>query len=389
VSRQEQHAPGELGNLPADAGPPALDGDRPDGRPPRRRRPLAVAAAVVVAVAVVSTGAWAVLADRSRGGTEAAVQPPATAPVERTTLVDRERYDGTLGYDDPRTLAAGAGGTLTALRDEGATVGRGQTLLRVDQRAVTVLYGAVPLYRTLEQGVTDGTDVRQLEENLDALGYGDGMSVDSTFTAATAEAVRDWQEARGHDRTGRVDAGQAVFLPGRVRVGEHTATVGARVQPATPVMEVSSTTRVATVELPADDASIAGAGDRVDVELPGGRTAKGTIAEVGTVAKTPSGGDGQDAGPTITVTVRVQQGRTTGDLDQAPVRVAFVKERKRDVLAVPVTALVALAEGGYAVEVADGATTRLVGVETGLFAGGKVEVTGAGLREGQRVVVPA
>jgi hypothetical protein len=53
-----------------------------------------------------------------------------------------------------------------------------------------------------------------------------------------------------------------------------------------------------------------------------------------------------------------------------------------------VTALVALAEGGYAVEVADGATTHLVGVDTGLFAGGNVEVTGAALREGQRVVVP-
>jgi hypothetical protein len=168
VSRQEQHAPGELGNLPADAGPPSPDGDRPDGRP--RQRLLAVAAALAVVAAAVSTGAWAVLADRSRSGTEAAVQPPATAPVERTTLVDRERYDGTLGYDDPRTLTAGAGGTLTALRDEGATVERGQTLLRVDHRAVTVLYGAIPLYRTLEQGIADGTDVKQLEENLDALG---------------------------------------------------------------------------------------------------------------------------------------------------------------------------------------------------------------------------
>jgi peptidoglycan hydrolase-like protein with peptidoglycan-binding domain len=353
-----------------------------------RRPAVAVAAAVVAVATGLAAGGWAVLADRPGTQARAAATGTATAPVERTTLVDRERYDGKLGYDDPRTVAAGAGGTLTAVRDEGATVERGQTLLRVDQQALTLLYGTVPLYRTLLQGVADGADVRQLEENLAALGYGDGVTVDSTFTAATAEAVRDWQEARGHDRTGSVDAGQAVFLPGRVRIGEHKAAVGARVLPATPVMEVSSPTRVAVVELPADDAGIAGAGDRVEVELPGGRTARGTVAEVGKVAKTPSGADGQAASPTITVAIRVQ-GRTGGDLDQAPVRVAFVKERRRDVLAVPVTALLALAEGGYAVEVADGATTRLVGVDTGMFAGGKVEVTGAGLREGQRVVVPA
>jgi hypothetical protein len=181
-----------------------------------------------------------------------------------------------------------------------------------------------------------------------------------------------------------------VFLPGPVRVGEHQAAVGARVQPATPVTAASSTTRTATVELPAGDANVAGAGDPVDIELPSGRTTEGRITEVGTVAKTPAAAEGTtDPGePTITVSVRVAGGGATGDLDQAPVRVTFVKERKRDVLAVPVTALLALAEGGYAVEVAEGGTTRLVGVEAGMFAGGRVEVTGAGVREGQRLVVP-
>jgi HlyD family secretion protein len=202
--------------------------------------------------------------------------------------------------------------------------------------------------------------------------------------------VRDWQADRGLEETGAVDAGQVVFLPGQVRVGEHKASVGSGVQPGAPVLEVSSTTRVATVELPADDARIASVGDQVEVELPGGRTVKGRISEVGKVAKTPAGtAEGEQADPTITVTIRVGGGRVTGDLDQAPVKVAFVKERKEDVLAVPVTALLALAEGGYAVELAEGGGTRLVGVETGLFAGGKVEVRGSGLRQGQRVVVPA
>jgi hypothetical protein len=409
MSRQEQHRPGELANLPADPGQPSpdtdtsvatapappgetlrasRDGDRADSRGPRRRRLLAVVAGLAVAAA--AAGGWAVLADRSSNDDGAAAAPATvTAPVERTTLVDRERYDGTLGYDDPRTLAAGARGTLTALHEEGATVKRGQTLFRVDQRPLTLFYGTVPLYRTLQEGVADGTDVKQLEQNLDALGYGTDMTVDPTFTAATAEAVRDWQADRALEETGAVDAGQVVFLSGKVRVGEHKASVGSGVQPAAPVLEVSSTTRVATVELPADDASIATPGDRVDVELPGGRTVKGSISEVGKVAKAAAAAEGEQADPTITVTIKVESSRVTGDLDQAPVKVAFVKQRKQEVLAVPVTALVALAEGGYAVELAEGGSTRLVGVETGLFAGGKVEVAGSGLRQGQRVVVPA
>jgi peptidoglycan hydrolase-like protein with peptidoglycan-binding domain len=408
MSRQEQHRPGELANLPADSDRPSpdsdtslattpappgetlrasRDGDRPDGRRPRRRRLLAVVAGLAVAAA--GAGAWAVLANRSGDDTAAVAAAPATAPVERATLVDRERYDGTLGYDDPRTVAAGAMGTLTALREEGATVKRGQTLLRVDQRPLTLFYGTVPLYRTLQDGVTDGADVEQLEQNLDTLGYGTDMTVDEEFTAATAEAVRDWQADRGLEETGTVDAGQVVFLPGQVRVGEHKASVGSGVQPGAPALEVSSTTRVATVELPADDASIAGVDDRVDIELPGGRTVKGSISEVGKVAKAAAASEDEQADPTITVTIRVEGGRVTGDLDQAPVKVAFVKQRKEDVLAVPVTALIALAEGGYAVELAEGGGTRLVGVETGLFAGGKVEVRGSGLRQGQRVVVPA
>jgi hypothetical protein len=159
---------------------------------------------------------------------------------------------------------------------------------------------------------------------------------------------------------------------------------------------MSSTTRVAAVDLAADSASIAQVGDKVDIELPTGRTVKGTITEVGKVATTPSptsgssGSGGSSGEATIAVTIRVDQPRQTGDLDQAPVKVDFVKQRKRGVLAVPVTALVVLAEGGYAVEVSDPTanTTHLVKVTTGLFAGGRVEVTGAGLRQGQRVVVP-
>ena len=71
--------------------------------------------------------------------------------------------------------------------------------------------------------------------------------------------------------------------------------------------------------------------------------------------------------------------------------VSITTESVEDALAVPVDALLALAGGGYAVEVAEGRVHRLAAVTLGLFddADGLVQVSGRGLSAGQRVVVPA
>jgi hypothetical protein len=57
---------------------------------------------------------------------------------------------------------------------------------------------------------------------------------------------------------------------------------------------------------------------------------------------------------------------------------------------VPVEAVLALSEGGYAIEVVDGegGATHLVGVELGVFADGMVEIVGD-VDAGAEVVVPA
>ncbi len=70
-------------------------------------------------------------------------------------------------------------------------------------------------------------------------------------------------------------------------------------------------------------------------------------------------------------------------LDSADVQVDFVAETHKGVLAAPVGALLALSEGGYAVQVEGGG---LVAVEIGIFAKGLVEVKGDGLVAGTRVV---
>jgi hypothetical protein len=156
-------------------------------------------------------------------------------------------------------------------------------------------------------------------------------------------------------------------------------------------MSTASTAQVVTVDLEASRQELARKGDAVTVELPDGRRVEGEIASVGAVAEAPADqGDelgGAGAEPTIEVTITLA-GRTAVDLDQAPVTVELTRNLERDVLAVPVTALLALSGGGYGVElsVADG--SRLVGVETGVYADGYVQVSGGGIREGARVVVP-
>ena len=110
----------------------------------------------------------------------------------------------------------------------------------------------------------------------------------------------------------------------------------------------------------------------------------GVVERIASVVEVdPSGGD-----PTVEVTIALGSPEATGTLDGAPVTVTITRETRPDVTTVPVDALLALAEGGYAVEVVDGdGTTRLVGVELGLFADGAVQVTGA-VAPGDQVVVP-
>jgi peptidoglycan hydrolase-like protein with peptidoglycan-binding domain len=357
------------------------------------RRRSVTAAAGAAAVLIVAGVAVALARGGGDGaGASTGADDTATATVERRDLVVRESFDGTLGYDDARPLVATAGGgTVTRLPTEGSIVERGGVLYAVNGRGVRLLEGSEPLYRRLATGVPDGADVRQLEQNLVAMGYDpDGdIDVDAHFDSATRDAVKRWQDAIGVAETGVVDVGDAVFLPGKRRVGSVTATVGAVFQPGTEVLQTTSTRAVVTVDLDARRQDLVHEGDEVQVELPAGDVVPGQITNVGTVAETdPASEDqGEDSTPTITVTISIAGVK---GLDGAPVDVRLATARANDVLAVPVEALLALRGGGYALEVERGdGTTSLVAVKTGTFANGWVEVEGAGLRDGTKVVTPA
>src|SRR5689334_19650822 len=267
-----------------------------------------------VALAAVAAGG-VVVATGGETPVKAAPQGPAraTAPVERTDLVDRASVAGTLGYADTSTLVCAATGTLTALRDPGSIVTRGHSLYSVDDEPSAFLfYGTLPAWRDFGPGMTDGDDVRQLERNLRALGYDPG-DVDRDWTWETTDAVEQFQRDRSLDDTGTLSRGAVVFREGPVRVGEAKAAVGDQVGPGKPLGELSSQERVVSVDIDASRQRLAQAGDRVTVDLPSGRTVNGRISDVGKVATK------SEDGSTITVTITLRG--KADNLDQAPVDV--------------------------------------------------------------------
>ncbi|MET7401632.1 efflux RND transporter periplasmic adaptor subunit, partial [Dactylosporangium sp. NPDC005572] len=310
-------------------------------------------------------------------GDRRAGMPPATAEVTRQTMVDTYEQAGTLGYGAETTLAGRVEGVVTRMPLTGDVITRGQAVYRVDDTPVVLLYGDIAAYRTLTPGVT-GADARQLRDNLAALGYGG-------FTAA---AVRRWQRDLGLPRTGAVELGRVLFAPGPIRVAALTAGVNASTGGGDELLRYTGTDRSVTVLLDVSKQRLARAGAAVTVRLPDGRPTGGRVERVATVVEQPAGSDAPPE-TRIETRVRLADPAAVAGLEAAVVTVVFTAAERRDVLTVPVAALVALADGGYGVEVVDGAATHVVRVETGLFAGGRVEVTGAALREGLVVGMPA
>jgi hypothetical protein len=317
-----------------------------------------------------------------------------TATVTRRDLERRSEMGGTLGYGDVRSVPFAGSGTVTALPALGAVVERGHMLVEIDGRPVPLLLGARPLWRPLGPGVTDGADVEQIEANLVALGVdpSGGLVVDQRWTTATTRAVKAWQGSLGWDKTGALSPADAVVLPSPVRIAGHPTPVGHTASGA--IVEVTGTRSVVTVEVTATKRALFAVDKPVEVELADGTPVPGRVVTVGGVARGDEPVAGEEppasgAEAMVEVTIALDDTQTAASIVEGPVIVRVVTSRAEDVLAVPVDALLALAEGGFAVEVVEAAgRSRLAGVELGDFADGWVEVTSGDLAEGDDVVVP-
>src|SRR6266851_7993626 len=142
----------------------------------------------------------------------------------------------------------------------------------------------------------------------------------------------------------------------------------APIQPGGQLLAGTSTTLVVKVQVPVSQVRLVRAGDAVSVTMPDGYTMEpGVVGDVSPVAVTAPA-DRASNEPTVAVTVTLDHLSTpggprpatdTGNLDLAPVQVNVSRASAQGALAVPINALVALAGGGYAVQVEDGSARRL------------------------------
>jgi hypothetical protein len=328
-----------------------------------------------------ATGAQSVATDR-QSVTTAAAKMQADQQALAAAVA-------TLAQGEASAATYGQNAVYTMLPTVGQIVRRSEPLYAISGTPAFLFYGGVPASRAFRSGMPSGPDVAELNRNLRGYGAPSG----DAFTAATKVAIERFQSERDLPATGQLPLGSVVFEPGAVRVTSVTPTTGSPVQ-AGAVLSITSTRRVVTIALDASQQTNVKVGDPVLITLPDNSTTPGHVSSVGTVATAPSSDQngGGSSSPTIEVEVTPNRPAATGRLDQAPVDVSITTATVRNVLAVPVSALLALAGGGYAVEEADPAGVHhLVAVSVGLFddAAGMVQVSGNGLAAGQRVVIPS
>jgi peptidoglycan hydrolase-like protein with peptidoglycan-binding domain len=376
----------------------------------------------LVVLAVLAGGGWWLTSRGAAASPPSGADPQAdnasatkTAAVERKTLTVTDDFSGTLGFAGDYDVIGGLPGMLTWTVPTGTVVTAGKRLYETNGHDRTsLMYGSRPAWRTMEPRSTNGPDILQLEKNLKALGFTRrGDKIDSHWDARTTAAVKRWQRKAGLPVDGSVGVGEVVFMPEAIRITEISAALGTMVGQGGPVMSGTSNRRVISLDLDAADRDLFEIGKAVEVELPDGTTVPGKIAAIARIATTTTDQQGNTT-TTLPVTMTLDDPTAAGDLDQATVKVTVVRSSRENVLTVPVNALLALREGGYAVEVVDGASnaaatpsgspatsspsasaaagtrrTHLVRVEPGLFDHGDVEITATGLEPGDVVVVPS
>ena len=380
----------------ADAGPvqaAATPARRaPDRDRDRHGRRGWVVAGVVIVVAAAAVGAalasGAFRGSGSQAGGTSSGYKTGTATVTRQSLTSQTQENATLGDAGTWSVAvpatsssaasssssSGAGsGTFTWLPQVGQVIHQGQRIYGMSGSPVVLLYGSVPAYRDLSEGMT-GADVTELNRALVHLGYATRAELGPRsgwdyYSAETAYAVGQLQTRLGLTVTGTLPLGQAAFLPGPALVTGlgTTASLGGQATAGTVVLTATSVTPVVTVELDPSLQSEVKDGDQVSITLPDGSVTPGVVSQVGRVATTPdSGNSGSSSssqsgnssnssaggsGATITVLVSLTHPKAAGKLNQAPVTVTITTGSVSNALTVPVDALLAQPGGGYAVEV--------------------------------------
>jgi len=369
-----------------------------------------VVGGLITVLAVVASLVWWAIA--AAAPSESLPQKPAnlaTATVERQDLHLSQSATGVLGFGSSFEVQAVKTGTITWLPTVGTVVGRGQQLYRVNEEPVLLFQGVTPLYRVVNGSGLQGNDVQTVANNLVALGYlsefAEGSKTGDEFAVAaqslrkdkglpplelppTDDSVRPASDGSSEYGTegvsgsiatrGGIAHSDVYVAPSDVRVEGIDAQLGTTVAQGT-ILRVTQTAQKVTLDAEAVSAISLTVGASVTLTLPGGQTTTGTVSEI--AANAAEGADPARGQPAATIDV--DDSAPFEGVESGPITVSLVSETRENVLAVPVAALLALREGGYALETEDG---KLVAVTTGLFAGQFVEVSGSGVTEGMVVV---
>ena len=280
---------------------------------------------IAAAVAAFTLQPWRPAAAESTGEDDA-----ATAIAERTSLTSELVLNGNLSYGEELNLPGG-GGTITRLPKAGDVISVGQAVYEVNGRPVIAVRGDRPFWRTLGEGMTDGADVQQLEQALTDFGFGADITVDTEFTWNTAEAVKDWQEALGIERTGVVELGDIVAVPAAsIRISAVNAALGDQAGPAS-LSYTSTALRVVAKLTDAQAREILPA-TAVIVTLPDGTELPATIVSID-----PGGEPEGDQGETTpaSATIEFEDATAAAGLGLRAVKVALAAETVDDALVIP------------------------------------------------------
>ncbi len=265
---------------------------------------------------------------------------------------------------------------ITSIAATGSPIANGHVIYTVDGEPVVALHGNQPAWRTLESGVDDGPDVRQLEQSLVDLGYDPDatVTIDDSFDGDTEAAIERWQEGLGVDPTGTVELGSVVFIAADTTVTAQLAAVGDDVTDGTAIVSLAGSSLHVVIEVPTELQTIVTPGLDVDIAGTAGvvsvlRSAERDSTTVVQALITPTAPLDDPTGTVVAVRLEVTSaiGATI----------------------VPAEALVSRLDGTYAVQVGspDG-PHEFLPVTVLAVSGGDVAVQSDQLDEGMAVLVP-
>jgi peptidoglycan hydrolase-like protein with peptidoglycan-binding domain len=361
-----------------------------------RRRRFVLVGVVALVVVAAGGGLLASTMIKSPADLAAETKPPSTTQlsvtVSKQVITSTVLAQASVGPPtevSPASIGgagnAGAGAqpiVTKVFAHQGQAVHQGSLLLEVAGQPYFVLQGKVPAYRDLVPG-DQGSDVTQLQEDLESLGYGVGDDTLGVYGAGTATAVSDFYTALGYtaptvssgpkaDQGAEVPLSDYMFVP---RLPAHlikfTATVGQTISASDVTLSVGRP--VLSGQLNPSDRSMVRRGMKVIITRSDtGQSYLGTITSVSAIPESTGSIAGGDYLPMTIKTKHPMPAVLVGQDVSLRITTAATKGK---VLAVPESAVFASANGAIYVTKLHGTAQVRVPVRTGATGNGLVQVT--------------